>query len=434
MNSHLNIYRTYTDINRNYQLENDLTRALAISLQEDSLLFHEVLRTILGEESLNNFYNDYASLTQANINIQVKNSTITQVEQVYAVSLSEFEMTTDEFWNQNHLLEYDSICDIVIRIDNIAIIIEAKRDYVNCTAQLYNQAYNIFKNNLVDENKDQMKDKVIPVDLNWSKLMQLCIKVNNVEQANNSSNRFLKDFIDLIYVHNHTWFPEVALSSVFDTKSPSILRRIETAINELCKIQNLEKLDYSDRLGIRFTQPWAQEILFSLSDNGDLVVAIYPGNTKQQGTFIFNQNPSVKSEIQIEKSLYGINQMYHVKFSSFQRYFTGLWFYEDKLEKPLYTKDNFWKYCGRNSVGKYWDDLETLFNDSFKPEFDWKAQSKWGTSTFSNKTQFDLSFGYELSCVIPFETLRKIDVNQKDISALSNYIHLIYKAFETIYE
>ena len=38
MNSHLNIYRTYTEINRKYQLENDLTRALAIALQEDSLL------------------------------------------------------------------------------------------------------------------------------------------------------------------------------------------------------------------------------------------------------------------------------------------------------------------------------------------------------------------------------------------------------------
>jgi hypothetical protein len=131
MNSHLNIYRTYTEINRKYQLENDLTRALAIALQEDSLLLHEVLISILGEKLLGELYNDSSSTNKVSINIQVKNSNITEVDCVFAVSLSEFEMSEQEFWSQTHLLEYDSICDIVIRIDNVAIIIEAKRDNTN---------------------------------------------------------------------------------------------------------------------------------------------------------------------------------------------------------------------------------------------------------------------------------------------------------------
>jgi hypothetical protein len=278
-----------------------------------------------------------------------------------------------------------------------------------------------------------MTDKVIPQDLNWSKLMQIATKVKNIHNAISSSNRFLTDFIDLVFTHNHTWLPELPLSSVSNTKSPTILRRIDSAIIELCKNQNLDKLHYSDRLGIRFRQPWAQEILFSLNGRGDLIIAIYPGNTKQQGSYLFTRNPNVKSSIEVENVHYNIDRMYHVKFSSFQKYFTGLWFYEDKLENSLYTKDNFWKYCGRNYVGKNWNDLEELFDNTFKRDFNWKEQCKWGTNIFTNKTQFDVSFGYELSCVIPFETLKKIDTKQKDISGLTNYLNLIYKEFETLY-
>jgi hypothetical protein len=47
MNSHLNVFKTYTKSNRVYQLENDLTRAFAICMQENSLFFHEVLQFIL---------------------------------------------------------------------------------------------------------------------------------------------------------------------------------------------------------------------------------------------------------------------------------------------------------------------------------------------------------------------------------------------------
>ena len=43
MNSHLNIFKTYTATDREHQLENDLTRALAICFQEDPLFFHKIL-------------------------------------------------------------------------------------------------------------------------------------------------------------------------------------------------------------------------------------------------------------------------------------------------------------------------------------------------------------------------------------------------------
>ena len=62
MNSHLNIFRTYAKENRRYQLENDLTRALAICMQEDSLFFHEILKAILDAKYSNELFNDLNSL------------------------------------------------------------------------------------------------------------------------------------------------------------------------------------------------------------------------------------------------------------------------------------------------------------------------------------------------------------------------------------
>ena len=46
MNRHLNLFKTYTKEDRNYQLENDLTRAFAITLLENQLFLHEVLKQI----------------------------------------------------------------------------------------------------------------------------------------------------------------------------------------------------------------------------------------------------------------------------------------------------------------------------------------------------------------------------------------------------
>jgi hypothetical protein len=92
MNTHLNLFRTYTKENRQYQLENDLTRALAISLQEDSLFLHEVLNSILEENMMGQLFNDGSNSNNIDIQIQVNNTNITEVDQIFAVSLSEHIM------------------------------------------------------------------------------------------------------------------------------------------------------------------------------------------------------------------------------------------------------------------------------------------------------------------------------------------------------
>lgn len=433
MNTHLNIFNSYSKSNRQYQLENDLTRALAICMQENSLFFNDVLKDIFDQTNyFGEFFNDMETNNEITISIQNSSNNITDFDKLFAVSLSEHSMREDHFWNQKHETVYDPICDIVIRINQIVIIIEAKRDNVDCAAQLYNQAFNICKKN--DISLDAMRDFIHPVDMNWPKLMEKAVKVHSFETATGAQNRFLKDFIDLVKKHNFRWLPEPSIFAVSQDNTRAIQRRIESAINELSNSDRYKKLEYNDRLGLYFDQPWAHEMLFDISDKGDLRIIIYPGNTKSQGKYIFGSDPHLKEVITINNKDYKVLKSYHIKFTSFQSYFTGLWFNETELKKDLYTKDNFWKYCGRKKRGKDWNDIEALFNDCFIPTYNWKDVCHWESKIInSGKNQFDLSFGYELYIQIPFNELRQVDQNKSDLSGLTNLIESTFNAFKSIY-
>ncbi len=432
MNSHLNIFKTYTNETRRFQLENDLTRAFAICLQENTLFFNEVLKTILNEQETNEMFSDIYSKNDITINIQQRSSEISNYEKIYAVSLSEFEMSEDHFWNQKHDAQYDPICDLVININGIAIIVEAKRDNWDCTAQLWNQVYNVSRNVITDT--EDMRAIVTPKDLNWFKLMNIAVKVHSFEKATGHPDRFLKDFINLVKGHNFRWLPEPSISSVSSDNTNAIRRRIESSLNELVKNYGYKKLDYNDRLGLWFDQPWAQEILFKVEENGALSITVYPGNTKAQGNFIFQKDPKPKTSIEVDTYDFPMSSMYHIKFTSFQRYFTGLWFYDSELREVLYTRQNFYKYCGRNKKGKNWQDIETLFDKAFIHDYNWRKECNWNSKVInSNRSQFDMSFGYELSITVPFEILKLKDQDKSDLTNLASFIDGIYKEFRTIY-
>jgi hypothetical protein len=390
MNSHLNIFKTYTDTNRTYQLENDLTRALAISLQEDPLFFHEVLKEILeGTDLYNQLFESLESETTVNIDIQKKARQISNFDHIFAISLSESIMLN--FWEQDYDKNYDPICDLVIQINDIVLVFEAKRDKVNCTAQLYNQILNITntEDKVQDFCKENYGEKITPFDFNWPKLMAIAVKVSSFEKTINSQNRFLSDFISLVKSHNFRWLPEPPISALQPINKPAILRRLESTIEEVAKSTEIGKLNYSDRLGFEFYKHWAKEILFSVNDKGNMGVSIYPGNTKRQGSTLFTNNPRFNDKLNILGIEYFTKYSYHIKLTSFQKYFQGLWFSESNLIKPLYTKENFNKYTGRKRRGKQWEQIASLFDESLN--YDWKKQCDWENSVLgSGKNQFEI--------------------------------------------
>jgi hypothetical protein len=434
MNTHLNIYKNYTSNSESYQIENNLTRALAITLQEDALFMHEFLMYIFsGTKFYFQFFESTNENTPAiNIEIQKKTNTISDFEHIFAITLSETAIS--DFWNANHHEVYDAICDLVIQIDNVYIIIEVKRDGVDATAQLYNQIFNIIKSADVVEFLDKEKyDYKITIlnEFTWHELMKIASKVYNFEKAKQVKTRFLEDFITLIREHNFRWLPEVPISNLKPNNTNAIKRRMENAIFESRNLFNLTPLNYSSRSGIIINKTWAQEILFHVNENGGLNITVYPGNTKSQGYELFNNNVEFKSALTINGKSYDIEKRYHIKFTSFQKYFSGLWFqkYDLITERNLYSKENFYKYTGRKKREE-WGEIEQLFNDTLL--FNWKEQCSWNELMLdSGKNQFDISFGYELNITIPFEDLKTIDKEQRFIVPLSE---LIYESYQQISE
>lgn len=432
MNSHLNIFKTYTKKEREYQLENDLTRALAISLQEDSLFFHEILKLVFnGTDYYSQLFDSLENEVEISIDIQKQTSKITEYEHIFAITLS--ETSQSDFWKSENNRNYDPICDIAIKINNIYLIIEAKRDKVDCTLQLYNQILNIISNEdkkIENLNKEDFKNIITPFDLNWEKLMKIVVRVLSFEKSFGNTNRFLSDFTSLVRSHNYKLLPEAPINALSSTNKNLILRRIESAIIESSKTNDsISKLTYNDRLGISFSKSWAQEILFEISDFGDLQVYIYPGNTKSQGYELFKSVPGFNNEIELLKEKYKIEKSYHIKFTSFQKYFAGLYFKDNELKKELYTVNNFEKFTGRKKRDKWgkWNEIELLLDDSLN--YDWKTQCNWDKLINSGKNQFDISFGYEILVTIPFEKLKKIDTNSSDLSNLIKLINEIHQKY-----
>ena len=425
MNSHLNIFKTFTKENRTYQLENDLTRALAICFQEDSLFFYEILQVIFKDSGyFNILFDDLDTRTEIQIDIQKKASLIKEYSYIFAVSLSESVLLDEIFWKQHNIVDYDPICDLVISINDVVIIIEAKRDNINCASQLYNQVYNICKTR---NEKEDLNQVITAVDFNWPKLMEVAVKVFSFETSMGNRNRFLADFISLVKEHNFRWLPEPAISALLPNNKDAITRRIESALQELSKREQIAVLN--SRIGLEFPRQWAQEILFSVHEDGGLVVAIYPGNTKEQGRNIFNKEESFKQQIFVNGVLYQVSKMYHIKFSG-QGYVTGLWFGDGDLSSEIYTSVNFERYSGRNKRNQHWDEIESFFDSHFKADFKWREECKWDTKIIkSNRTQFDLSFGYQLCIVIPFSDLKAIDREKSDLTKLVDLIHSVYTSF-----
>lgn len=430
MNTHLNLFKTYTKENKEKQLENDLTRALAICLLENNMFLHGLLKTILKEAVYNNIFSNFEGKSNLKIDIQKRVNELEGFDKIYAVSVSGFKMNTDSFYKQNYTDEYVPITDMVISVDNVVIVFEVKRDNTNCTAQLYNQALNTLKTS----DKDAVVDRnsVTAVDLCWSKIAELSLKINNFQKSTNNSSRFLNDFIAFIRNHNYRWFPELPLASIKLNKKPTLVEdRIKTAISN-SKYEGL-----SSRIGFKINIGWASEVVFRVDTRVNTVDAfIYPGNTKGQGYSLFKGKgePKFKEKLTIQKNTYNVIKSFHIKFTSFQKYFQGLEGENSDMLLPMITDVNFRNFSGRKKRGaKNWKTVEDFFDTHLKQDYNWKGRCRWQEDVLdSGKSQFDLSLGYMLKIKIPFEVLKDIDTADNNLEPLIFFLESIKEEFENV--
>jgi len=93
-NQHLNLFRHYAASDDNQILENNLTRALALCLQHDSLFLYAFLAAIMGEGALKGQLHLTHPDDRLRVDIQQAVHLLPASTQLYAIALTETQLDT----------------------------------------------------------------------------------------------------------------------------------------------------------------------------------------------------------------------------------------------------------------------------------------------------------------------------------------------------
>ncbi|AEV34510.1 hypothetical protein Oweho_3562 [Owenweeksia hongkongensis DSM 17368] len=443
MNKHLNIYKPF-NLNQNQEyIENNLSRALVLCLQNDQWLLERFISEVLEEQDYDQSFQLFNSDDSLSIDIQVSINDLSQSEfdTVYAVSLTEELCFLESFHERTAGNKSQSqVTDIIVQINgSILIIVEVKTDKSKCEQQLYNQINQLFQSEV-----ELIREKVKTKALSWSDITKSTNHYFNLTRGAGYRSPFVKDFLKLVQLHKTHWLPIKPLSVLTNNavNDKARLMRLEAALQS-CESENIELLNYNDRKGLNLNLSWASELLFWFerdpNNNINLVISMWPGNTKSQGWTLYkpkNMKWSEKESIEIAGINYPLKKHSHIKFTSFQRFFASIDFSEEQVQggTVICNQQNFKKYSGRKKR-ESWNDLESFFNSSFVSSFDWKAQCHWKDKMlYSGKSQFDVSFGFRCYIQVPYQDLQGIDLTTDNGTGFNRFVLDAFKAFNSINE
>lgn len=442
MNSHLNIFKPFSNNPIKDIIEDNLSRALVLCLENNSLLFHEFLRTIFFETSQGHlFHNLLSDITEKDaysIDIQVETTEIKEsFQKVFALTMTGAPLEMDDFLQKRKLQEKKHCTDIFIAINDIAIVIEVKRDNTDCRNQLYQQVAAFTE--VVDENT------TYPLDFNWPKLMRLVNRVDGFQNLIGQSDKQLKDFIDLIQSFNPNWIPVPPLASTGNeiSKKIQIKQRIVAALKNI-KEQEGQILDYNNRIGLSLNYGWAKEIVINFKETPentiDLAFGIWPGNTKGQGSIVLkklkkNQDWLPPTLLEVKGQQFNVEWVYELKFSHFNGYVTNLLIGNEYLKprKKLISEHVHWNHTGKFDRN-HWAELENFLDDYLIDSYDWRAEAGWEKHFLSTgRNYLTFSIGYQIQTIVPVAYLQTIDTRIEDLQPLSDFIRAIENKYSNLF-
>lgn len=398
MNSHLNVFRHYAETS----WENNLTRALGITLNNDPLFFSTFFEKITGE----NIINYFDSSSEVNIDTQISIENIPkEYEILYPVALTTGDIDLLNISSRNTT---KPIADLVITINNICILIEIKITNEDCIKQLNNQV-EVFKKDYLEKNLEIKETKA----LKWEEIVKIADTVYNFNSELNNNSIMLKEFLEYIGIHYPKWLPvkrfyEIPLPKNSGSKEDvEINKRIE---NLKIEISEGEMTKFKSRTSVLINKPWASELnMFMREDR--LILGIWPGDTKGQGWNLFNRNPNLtflkfnETSRKIDDISYNITIRPYLRFSHFSKGIT--W-----LEINLKEKNYEFKKIFDNITGRWqkenWHDFEKKMSNLISE----KWIEECGYKEFiieSNRTYFDIALGFELYYHVKYSDVQLIE-------------------------
>jgi hypothetical protein len=436
VNQHLNIFRFYNESVSKEFIENNLSRAFALCLKNDPLFLTHYLRTIISSEDFEFLFSVYSSESKFNIDLQIDMESIDleNIRKVYAIA-----MTAKRDLEMSDFLQHEycenkkmNITDIFITIKDIAFVVEVKKDDVNCKAQLYNQIYPFLKLSPLPT--------VIAINFSWQDVMDIMEKVVTIESLTQTGNVFINDFLRFSEVKYPEWFkakPFFVLPFSSDRGSIGYYQLVKR-LKQCISLSQNELSSYNDRLAISAPFDWASEVQadFETYDlvNEYVVFYIWPGNTKGQGYNIYTRKLDwiQKEHLEISGSKYEIDIAYNIKFSHFNKFVSGLTFYQRDINKVIHTPDNFYNMSGKWERND-WKEFEEWMDQYFKSGFNWRNACGWHDKFLKGgKAYFTISLGFEVALYVPFSEFKQLDKSDYDIKNVAKKLDAIVDAFRNL--
>ncbi|MFD2514201.1 hypothetical protein ACFSRY_10010 [Pontibacter locisalis] len=429
-NRHLNFFHFYAESESVQHQENNLTRALAICLQHDPLFLYTILKKIVGED-LHPQLHLINSDDEVQISIQQQISSLAIAEKVYAVALTENVLDLEGYDTVDIYRNSEPITDMAIRFKDTLIIIEVKRNAANCLGQLKGQ---------LEKYKEIVEDDIteIPVSLSWKEVLRLADDISNFSIMLKQPAHLVRNFTEFIRSRYPEWDEPIPFSSIpfsvnGTVNTHPIYRRLYTILQK----QYGDELMYlKDRVSIPVKESWASEALMDPingpNDEDFLNLRVYPGNTKGQGWSLFT-NPAglawAKQKVLTANSKnYQLIVEPYIKFANnYGSYLFELILCNDleQYSDRFMNRGTFEDLAGRwkkDDAAKLEQLLDLLTDKAWRKQIG----TTWNNEFInSGRTVINVSIGFEVYILIPYEELRQLDRSINDTDKVGKHIAVL---------
>jgi len=437
-NHHLNLFHFYGKSKKQF-LEDNLTRGLAICLENDPILLDRFLRAIL-KENFDNLFRTVGGSDNLMINVQERAKDFEGVQTVFGVPLTTRELSGFEDSEPQGV--DNPITDLSIQINDNLILVEVKRTKEDCRSQLQNQVEKM--NETIDG------DLVITYEeeFKWGTLMDLYRHTLNFQREVKSVNLFTYDYYHFVKRQYPAWFENVPFGEIsFPSNikdNPKLKELIEVRLNvikeKMLEIWNKERGRKDDLVYNRANIPvpdynWVDEInIEPIVDDGHkyIAVKVWPGDTKHQGSSIYQSDKTFDWPKKI--SGYEFVVQPYLKFSGRG----GLcWIHTKQIsDVDTHKRSFFKKYTGRwtrknnDSIWEKknadWIDFDKILNKVNGVEKTWQKESEFDEKIQnSNRTVFNVSTGFEIEVRIPYSNAQEIDGHQSDPTPMAQELKTV---------
>ncbi|MEZ5039739.1 MAG: hypothetical protein R2828_07605 [Saprospiraceae bacterium] len=437
---HLNIFKLYRGADG---IENNLTRGLALCLQNDALFLREFFGLLFAKEpfqALNpteTFQHISAEedIIQIDIQVNVEELTDDAIANIIGVTLTTEEIDQAAFEQAVPAPQGDrQITDMIVRWRDTLIVIEVKRSNEDCVVQLKKQLYE------VRHNVRQY------ISITWEDIAKQLESVQNIYHLIGQQSPFLADFRTLIASEYASWLPTKPFKFINPGQNESLFReslykRLEAAQS---KVKDFEIGTIGSRNFILVKWGWASEVIFTFERKEEkswiLAAYIWPANTKKQGSRMYNNqvNDSWQQKKKLEVAGFRAFDMEiypQIKFSNtYAKYLSEITFTNPAKDIliPFHNQQYFLQSgrWDREGGSRDWDALQAFLNQHIAPSFDWRTKSKWEELfQSSNRSALLMSFGFEVKVEIPYSYLQEIDQEPADIEKLGSLLNNTAQAF-----